>query len=352
MELNITSLGIQTMPDFTLHNVTHSDNLIRILDQLKRLLGFTLGEYEAYLLAAAAYLHDLGMYFNDRQFRDEILPDIDSRLRVCPLDKCDSVRKHRLTGQNTANDIRLIHHLISAYWLLNTPPTLFGIEPGDQPYLATVCRGHRGANLCETECGCYGTVPQDGEQLRIGAIAGLLRLSDALDFYRNRAPEEVLEGKVYDFLYNPIALSHWLKHYFVSDPYITLRDDRGNKILECQIVIAVPDETIGSKTYQDFMRPLFDEHIAEANRTDFDIQQYPPAFINLAGITAIRATLSVDKRAGHRKLPHRITNEVVATKSQDIVAFLKIKRADTGSSLPSAGAVPTPGWHSAIATGQ
>ncbi len=339
----ITSLGIQTMPDFTLHNITHSDNLIRILDQLKKLLGFTLGEYEAYLLAAAAYLHDLGMYFNERQYRDELLPDIESKLRVCPQDKCDHIKKYGLSGQNIANDIRLIHHLISAYWLLNTPPTLFGIEPGDQPYLATVCRGHRGANLCETECDCYKTVPQDGEQLRIGAISGLLRLSDALDFYRNRAPEEVLEGKVYDFLYNPIALGHWLKHYFVSDPYITLSDDRGNKILECQIVVAVPDETIASKTYQEFMRPLFDEHIAEANRTDFDIQQYPPVFINLAGITAIRATLSVDKRAGHRKLPHRITNEVVIAKSQDIVAFLKAKQAaGAPPSNPNVSVAPVP----------
>jgi DNA-binding LacI/PurR family transcriptional regulator len=153
---------------------------------------------------------------------------------------------------------------------------------------------------------------------------------------------------VFDFLSNPIALGHWLKHYFVSDPYIKLTDDRGNKTLECQIVIAMPDESIGGKSYLKFMRPLFEQHIAEANETDLNFRQYPPVFINLLGISHMQATLTVDERVGHRKLPHRILAEIATTQSSDITEFLKAKRSATvipafpKTSAPTAAPGPRP----------
>jgi DNA-binding LacI/PurR family transcriptional regulator len=249
------------------------------------------------------------------------LPDIKVKLQLCPTDVCDRVDNYHLEGQSVANQIRLLHHLLSAYWLLNPPHTL-NIEPSDQPYLAIICRGHRGADLRSTKCACYQNA---GEQLRMGVIAGLLRLADALDFYSNRAPAEVLDSKAREFLDNPIALRHWLKHYFVNGPYITVNDQVGNRILECQLVVAVPaDEKIGNKSYLEFLQPLFDEHIREANQTDLDIQQYPPSFTSALAIVEIRAALRPEPRFGDQhKLPPRILSEITSAKSTDISAFLK-----------------------------
>jgi len=338
----ISSLGTQTMPDFTLHNVTHSDNLIAILDRLKQMRQFTLSEYEAYLLAASAYLHDLGMFFTEGRFQNEILPDIERRLRLCPNDHCDGVNQYSLVGVSIPNQIRLLHHLLSAHWVLNVPPYSLGIEPVDRPYLAIICRGHRGANLNATGCDCYKNTVISGEfseTIRIGLLAGLLRLADALDFYSNRAPAELLESKVYEFLDNPIALEHWLKHYFVKDPHLDFQNDAGNNLLVCQIVVAVPaNELVSGKSYLEFMRPLFEKHIVEANKTDLNINQYPASFTTALGLEGLRASLKYETLVGgDRIFPARIATEISSAQAGDILAFLKRYRPN-GHSQPSADA--------------
>ncbi len=318
--------GIYAMPDFTLHNVTHSDNIILLFAQLKAELNFNLSEYEFFLFAASAYLHDLGMFYNQRKFEIEVAPDIDIKLgRFCPQDKCDRLANYELDEGNSASQIRAIHHLLTAYWLLKSPEE-FELDTNDLPYLMTICRGHRGANLCETECDCYKNTRRSGETIQIGVITGLLRLCDALDFYDNRAPEAAFNDKAYDLLLNPTALSHWIRHYFVADPYITIHKDRGNSILECQLVVVTPlGDHIGNKTYQEFLLPLFEEHMQEANKQDLRIQGYPPTFLKALGISEIQGILKLEERRGFKKIPQPIMDTINSSKSPDIVTFLQNK---------------------------
>ncbi|MFX1475972.1 MAG: protein kinase, partial [Promethearchaeota archaeon] len=320
----ITSLGTPLMPDFTLHNITHSDNLILILGLLQKKFGFTLDRYEAYLLAASAYLHDLGMFFSEMRFQNEILPDLSKQLRFCPKECCDHIGDYPLQGKDIGIQIRSTHHLLSAYRLLKNPPSIFGIEEDDRSYLITLCRGHRKVDLREQGCDCYQTKPLSGELLRLALLAALLRISDALDFYENRAPAPVFQLRVLDFLRNPIALEHWLKHYFVTDPYITRRDESGNISLECTVNFTVPMKQINGRSYLDFFTPLFEKHVAAANATDLDIRQYPPDLTNALNIVNMKVTLGrPDERAGFRDLPVEIIERIEQSQCENVMKFLE-----------------------------
>ena len=85
----LASGGMSTAPDFTLHTETHSDNVVILLGVLAKHLNKKLSEYEAYLLVASAYLHDIGMFVGAGRFNREILPNISALLKVCEHDLCD-----------------------------------------------------------------------------------------------------------------------------------------------------------------------------------------------------------------------------------------------------------------------
>jgi len=67
--------GIATAHDFTLHNETHSDNVILFLGELAELCRWELSGYEVRMLIAAAYLHGIGMFFGERA----------SKVTSCPI---------------------------------------------------------------------------------------------------------------------------------------------------------------------------------------------------------------------------------------------------------------------------
>ena len=113
----VAGRGHPLMPDFAMYDVTHSDNLILILADLKAKFGFDLSPYEAYLLAASAYLHDLGMYFSRHRFLKEIAPAPHVALRFCPDGICDEIDYERVRRRPLGEQIRLTHNVLSAYWL-------------------------------------------------------------------------------------------------------------------------------------------------------------------------------------------------------------------------------------------
>lgn len=315
--------GHHLMPDFTLHNVTHSDNLILILANLKAEFGFELKPYEAYLLAASAYLHDLGMFFSKNRFLTEISPDPHAALSFCPDDACDQIDYDRVQRKPLGEQIRLTHNVLSAYWLDKVEPATFGLERKDIPYVINIARGHRKTDLRSTDCPCYQTEPVDGVPLRFGLLAGLLRLADALDFYRNRAPAVAFEQGALDFLSNPVALEHWIKHYFVTDPYVVPHPVSGRIHLECQLHVTVPMKTLNGVPYRDFFRPLFEAHRDEAQNSDLDRDQYPPEFTEALGITRLEIRLVEKAQRGFRGLPPEVLDEIQRSGCQDVMAFLE-----------------------------
>ena len=60
------SLGTPLMPDFTLHNHNHSDNVVLLLAWLHDQFRYKLNDHEAYLLAASAYLRRVVEKATDR----------------------------------------------------------------------------------------------------------------------------------------------------------------------------------------------------------------------------------------------------------------------------------------------
>ncbi len=319
----IAGQGHYLMPDFILHEVTHSDNLILILARLKDTFGLKLGPYETYLLAASVYLHDLGMFFSETRFLREISPDPHTALSFCPHDACDLIDYDRVQRRPLGEQIRLTHNVLSARWLADVEPATFGLESRDVPYVITIVRGHQKADLRSTGCGCYQAIPVDGQRLRLGLLAGLLRLADALDFYQNRAPAVAFKHRVLDFLSNPTALEYWIKHYFVTDSYVTRRDEGGTVWLECHLHMTVPMKTLNGVPYRDFFHPLFEAHVAEAQSNDLDCHLYPSELMMALGITHLEFRLVERVQLGFRDLPVELVDEIRRSGSRDVMAFLE-----------------------------
>lgn len=318
----VAGLGHHLMPDFTLHDVTHSDNLILILAKLRAEFNFSLAPYEAYLLAASAYLHDRGMFFSQRRFVAEISPDPGLALSFCPNHACDQIDYDQVRRRTLGEQVRLTHNVLSAYMLDRTEPATFGLERKDIPYVIPIARGHRKTNLRSIICNCYQTEPVAGQLIRLGLLAGLLRLADTLDFYQNRAPAAAFEHGAQDFLGNPVALEHWIKHYFVTDPFVTRHVEGGDARLECQLHVTVPAKTLNGVPYLDFFRPLFEAHVQEAQRSDLDRDQYPPELLQTLGITRLEMRLVERTRPGFRDLPREVLDEIRRSGCQDVMAFL------------------------------
>jgi len=321
--VEIASLGTPPLPEFTLHNQTHSDNLVCLLARLKEEFGLQLSRYEAFLLVASAYLHDLGMFFDVSAFEEDILPDPAAALSFCPQGLCDTAANYRLLGLDTGAQIREVHSLLSAYWLYHEVTLIRGINQDDRPYLMAICRGHGKANLREHGCLCYRTVRHDGEEIRVGLLTALLRLVDAMDFYSNRAPVEVLRKNAATFLRNPVSLGHWIKHYFVQDPFVIKSNEGGNPILQCTLYYAVPMRELNGIHYLDFFRPLFDKHIKDAQKWDLEINEYPPDMTTALGINNIRLVIDERELLGGRDLPTRIVKEIERTSCSNVLEFLE-----------------------------
>lgn len=319
----IASMGTPLLPDFTLHNEKHSDNLIRLLGRLRKECDLKLGKYEAFLLAASAYLHDVGMFFDGAAFEEEILPDPASALSLCPQGLCDTVENYPVFGLDTGGQIRQTHSLLSAYWLYHEVTPIEGVTEDDRPYLMTICRGHGRADLRERKCWCYRTAQHNGEEIRMGLLASLLRLVDAMDFYSNRTPAKVFRKNAAALLRNPVALGHWIKHYFVQSPFVTKVNRGGNLILECTVYFSVPMKKLGGIRYLDFFRPLFESHIEETQKWDLDVNQYPPDLTTALGINDIELVLDERELPGGRNLPNRIVREIEQSKCTDVLAFLE-----------------------------
>jgi hypothetical protein len=321
----LAAAGISTAPDFTLHNETHSDNLVLLLRDLVELVKLELSEYEARLLVAAAYLHDVGMFFSATRFKDDILPDLAESLRFCEKDFCDSGARYQdtLDGKPVDFQIRAVHHLLSAYLIQEEGDRAFGLHPRDKPHVIAICRGHRKANLCDQQCECYENKPTQHGLVRRDLLAALLRLADALDFYPERAPEGVFRTRAPDFLEDPVALKHWLNHYFATSVHLTIGDRGGNRYLDCKLFYTVPTKRkLNRRYYKGFFAPLFDDFLKEGRCTDFDVRQYPASLLKMLDIKDIRVDLKVSAEPGAIELPDKVVEEIKRSGRRDILEFL------------------------------
>lgn len=173
--------------DFTLHDIQHCINVIDFMGQMLVDVK-SLNPAEISFFIYSALLHDIGMVK---------LPDEDI--------SSDELREDH--GERSARFIR-------ERTLTNNDGTPFNFGEYDYvyiEYLPSICASHM------QEFSFVEKLPQsyilDGMEIDMTLCAILLRLADAMDLKRNRAPYQL-----YHFLVNRIASSdHWEKHMSISN---------------------------------------------------------------------------------------------------------------------------------------
>lgn len=208
------------VPSFTDHSVAHSDRLCDLIDKLTAPLtdADQLRDNEAFILYAAAYVHDAGLQ-HQRAGETQIVARI-------LADRFPGRQWADLQIETRRSIVREQHHRISGEMItqsINAPyPTVLGIqmtEDWNPGQIRAIAVGHNlymdGQDREE-----YRDLTTDWGGIRMSLLSALLRLADILDesrrrsqLYLERTRELSLESRM-----------HWWRHYYVSVVEIEPRD--------------------------------------------------------------------------------------------------------------------------------
>jgi len=206
-------LNNNLIPHLTNHDVSHSDEVARIAEQLARqaqLEGTAfqkLDEKELFVLYAACYLHDVGLQI-------ETVGETSTVKQVLGPATWAS-----LSEDERRSVLRMHHHRLSAELIsrsINTshPPIGIQLTDADEPDLvAALCLGH-GLSFHDPEYGSL--IREEHPRFRLEFLLGLLRLADILEECRRRA----LRPKANSLLLgqrHPKAEMHWWRNYYTKD---------------------------------------------------------------------------------------------------------------------------------------
>ena len=176
---------------YTKHDITHSHEVIKLLDKILKCGNCVLNEHERFILLAAAYLHDIGMQFP-------------KYIGLPPKSKNDYTYEER-------EMVREKHHEISAKVILDLSVSL-GLGECKERYpdfIAIVSKYHRKLPLDAEELEDTSIA---GETIRLRLLSALLRLADALDLTYKRVNLELL--KQWDIPFE--SKMYWYMHYYVQ----------------------------------------------------------------------------------------------------------------------------------------
>lgn len=202
-------LANNILPHFTDHSVNHSDHVTQLVDYLAAPLQSSdrpLSRQESIVLYSACYLHDIGLHFENAEATAVI-----QQLELTPpwRDLDDNTRR---------NILRKYHHRISAEMVLTSARAerpLIGIQL-TQHYnpsrIACLCEAHNLFLEVPADIERYATLTEDGPDIRMGLISGLLRMADILDESRRRA----LLDKARTLALSVESQSHWWRHYYTE----------------------------------------------------------------------------------------------------------------------------------------
>lgn len=186
------------LTQYTDHTIEHSKRVIDLLDELTRLLPRPdrLNDNEAYVLLAAALLHDIGMQYL-AFFEDEAACAVFSRADIEKALASDDARRDLLRAR---------HHLVGAQWIRDT----VGAECIRKDLIeevAEVVKGHTRVSL-----DAYEDHRKAGGPMRVRLLAALLRLADELDLDYRRVDLRELD-------WAPISSeskAHWWRCHYVE----------------------------------------------------------------------------------------------------------------------------------------
>jgi hypothetical protein len=220
--------NLPLLKDYTEHGVKHSERVIKNLNMLIERsdqslltkLHKKLCDKEIYILIAACYLHDLGMYY-------EHIHRLDCYEEICDKEKegnfphIDFSVRNCWGGREKAiviEAIRKYHHRISSELVESgriangREVSINGLDPNLKRYVAQVCLGHR-LEPSEYE---YEQLNNDEflgtDKLRLQLLSRLLCISDALDVTRERVD---MDRTAFEYI-NPESQIHWYKHYYTT----------------------------------------------------------------------------------------------------------------------------------------
>ena len=173
---------IDTFPEFTPHEIKHSDKIINILSWfIPEKLKNALNSYEIYFLIISAYLHDIGM---------------------ANLEEIKTFH-----GENP-DSIREYHHIRSEKYIVENF-TILGIEDKHQAeIIGRICRGHRKENLNNKDLFKPERMYREFT-INVPLLSEFIRISDELDLTFERTPQEVYENS---HIQDKISKEEWERH--------------------------------------------------------------------------------------------------------------------------------------------
>lgn len=196
-------LANNLLPHFTDHSVGHSDSVTKLVDDLLQHCKQRLTDQELIILYSACYLHDIGMQYERAGETEVIL----------------SLNLIQPWGEQSESDkrdwLRDLHNKISAEMVeksVNTAAPPIGLQltaEFNASYIACLCDAH----CIPTDTPEYARLLEDGPELRMSLLSGLLRLADILDESRRRATRERERTLELDLE----SQTHWWRHYYTEN---------------------------------------------------------------------------------------------------------------------------------------
>lgn len=213
-------LGGNYLPTFTDHSVAHSDRLCDLIDELSSPLTVQLIDREAFVLYAAAYLHDAGLQ-HQRAGETKIVRDI-------LIERYGETAWNDLDTQTRHSIVRDQHHRISGEMITQSInaayPTVIGIQLTDEwdpGQIRALAIAH---NLCMdgVDREEYEKLTTDWGGTRMSLLSALLRLADILDESRRRSRRflELTRDLPCE------SRMHWWRHYYVAEVEIKPADHK------------------------------------------------------------------------------------------------------------------------------
>lgn len=206
-------LGGNYLPSYTDHSVEHSDWVCELLDQLSEPLiqDNKLNDREAFVLYAAAYLHDVGLQHQRAGETSAVQSILQSPPYVGRAWDDLDIETQRVI-------VRTQHHRISGEMInrsLRAAQPVLGIQLTDDWYPGQI----RGISIAHNlymdthDRQEYLELTADWGEFRMSLLSALLRLADILDASRRRSRLHLertrglpLESRM-----------HWWAHYYVAD---------------------------------------------------------------------------------------------------------------------------------------
>jgi hypothetical protein len=216
--VDLSKRGIPYWPYFTLHDEGHIqrvlNNLTSLISNSYKSRNLELNALELFVLIAAAYTHDIGMFLPIGE-DDLLIPKQKSVTKVL-------VNKHQFIFENIqkgvfsesqinlqyATFIRDFHHWRSGIFIRKAKNAA-ALQIDDwRGLIALISEGHRKVDLYNE---MYSPVEVSNIQVRVDLLAAFLRIADELDILRDRVPDAltIINSPSID----AETRKHWIRHF-------------------------------------------------------------------------------------------------------------------------------------------